>query len=138
MGANNYTIAEYKLGDSLVELQRACLPSDVPETSYPQARYWVARGDAGLVSFIIMRPFADCWYLSRAGTLPEARGQHLYPRLLRAAFTALRKAGVATVITDCAYWNTSSANGLIRAGFKLWEPARKWGFNDGLYWRKEL
>lgn len=138
MARSDVKISRYAGSDSLEELQLACLPGDEPLERSVEQTYWVARSAQGIVAFIIMYQFSDCWYLARAGTLPEAQGQHLYPRLLRAAFTEGRKRGVELCITDCAHWNTRSANGLIRAGFKLYVPARKWGFEDGLYWRKEL
>ena len=137
MSRSNHTICEFT-ADTLVELQLACLPGDEPLQQPSRCRYWVARRGGDIEAFVIMYLFADCWYLARAGTLPEAQGQHLYPRLIRAAFTAMRKISVKLCVTDCAYWNTRSANGLIRAGFRLYEPSRKWGFSDGLYWQKAL
>jgi RimJ/RimL family protein N-acetyltransferase len=131
-----YSIAREPFTLDIYGLQLACLPADAPLPDHPLNLYWVARAaDGQAVAFIIMYQYNDCWYLSRAGTLDGHAGQGLYPRLLRTAFRRMRQLGVQTCITDCANWNVRSANGLIRAGFRLYDPATRWGFKDGLYWR---
>lgn len=91
------------------------------------------------MAFIVMKPaHVGSWYLARAGTDPEHAGRGLYQRLLRTAFAAARRAGITEVVTDTTYWNVASANGLIGAGFRLYTPATRWAFADGLYWRKKL
>ena len=135
-----YSVSEEPHGDELNGLQAMCLPGDEPVSPAPGQRCWVARADgAEAVAFIIMRPaHTGCWYLVRAGTVAAHAGRGLYKRLLRAAFTAARREGMTEVVTDTAHWNVASANGLIGAGFKLYVPAHKWGWEDGLYWRKVL
>lgn len=134
-----YSVSEERHGAELDVMQAVCLPSDEPVAAAPGQRCWIARADGEAVSFIIMRPaHPGCWYLVRAGTVPEHCNKGLYKRLLRAAFAAARKAGITEVVTDTAHWNVASANGLIGAGFRLYIPTHKWGWEDGLYWRKTL
>lgn len=135
-----YSVSAEPHGDELDGLQALCLPSDEPVGQAPGQRCWVARHEgAKAVAFIIMQPaHPGCWYLGRAGTVPAHAKRGLYKRLLRTAFTAARRAGITEVVTDTAYWNLASANGLIGAGFKLYTPQRKWSWADGLYWRKTL
>ncbi len=135
-----YSVSEERHGDELDGLQALCLPSDDPVAPAPGQRCWVAREDGlAAVAFIIMRPaYPGCWYLVRAGTSPQHINRGLYKRLLRCAFAAARRAQITEVVTDTAAWNLASANGLIGAGFKLYSPRHKWGWEDGLYWRKTL
>ncbi|WP_341918711.1 GNAT family N-acetyltransferase [Polaromonas sp. YR568] len=134
-----YTVSREPYTLDIHGLQVLCLPGDAPLPDNPRNHYWVARAkDGEAVAFVILYRYQDCWYLSRAGTLERHSGKHLYPRLLRAAFRHIRKTKTRNVITDCSNWNTRSANGLIRAGFRLYTPARKWGFEDGLYWTLDL
>ena len=136
--SKRYTVKVSPYSAAIHDLQKACLPGDEPIDDEPQSLYWLAFNDHEPVAFIVMYRYTDCWYLKRAGTLPEHEGNRLYPRLLRAAFKAMRKAGMRTCITDTANWNTRSANGLIRAGFRLYTPNFKWGWADGLYWKVNL
>lgn len=137
--STRYSVAEERHGDELDGLQALCLPGDEPVSQAPGQRCWVARADGEAVAFIILRPaHPGCWYLVRAGTAQPHAGKGLYKRLLRAAFTAAKRAGIVEFVTDTAHWNVASANGLIGAGFKLYVPTHKWGWEDGLYWRKIL
>ncbi len=121
------------------ELELTALPGDAPFVSKPDERVWAAYAGSKPVSFIVMQTILPgTWYLARAGTLPSHRGQGLYPRLLTCAFAYGRKHGIVGCITDTARWNTASANGLIKAGFKLYDPQHRWAFEDGLYWSRTL
>jgi hypothetical protein len=133
-----YSIEHRPYSEAIDDLQRLCLPGDEPVYDDPSYRYWLAFNDKKPVAFIIMHDNGSYWYLKRAGTLPAHEGNRLYPRLLRAAFKAMRKAGVRTCVTDTANWNWRSNNGLIRAGFRTYLPQEKWSWEDGLYWKIDL
>jgi hypothetical protein len=136
--SKGYTVARRPYIEALDELQRDCLPGDEPVLDDPSYLYWLAFKDGVPVAFIIMHDNGSYWYLKRAGTLPAHEGNRLYPRLLRTAFKAMRKAGVHTCVTDTANWNWRSNNGLIRAGFTMYQPQEKWAWEDGLYWKIDL
>jgi predicted GNAT family acetyltransferase len=126
-------------GTEIDKLQLACLPADEPVVRNQKNLCWLAYDDRGPVAFVIYQVLSNQQaYLARAGTLPRAQGKGLYVRLNRTAFSYLRKQGVTAAVTDCAYWNTSSANGLYRSGYRLFTPVYKWGFSDGLYWWADL
>jgi hypothetical protein len=42
------------------------------------------------------------------------------------------------MFTYTAPWNIYSANNLIRAGYELWKPERKFGADGALYWFKDF
>lgn len=132
------TIRQVKSAD-VRECERMSLPSDDPFVSKHDERIWAMYAEGKVVSFIVMQHLMEgSWYLVRAGTLETYRGNGFYPRLLACAFGYGRKNGIKHCITDTARWNTASANGLIKAGFRLYDPEYRWGFNDGLYWSKKL
>lgn len=117
-------------------LQAACLPGDVPLTRLPDDFVWVAYDGLEPVGFVLFRDWGHgtvC--LERAGVLPRAAGQGLYQRLLRAAHRGLPR---GRLVTYTANRNLASANGLLGAGWKLYEPAVRWGWPDGLYFTKVL
>lgn len=105
--------------------------------------WWLAHDGLKLVGFcgfVPFVPFPNTGYYKRVGVLPEYRGQGL---ALKMIFAGLERAKVSTewttIVSDCTRDNIASANNLIRAGFKLCEPERRWGANPkGLFWVKEL
>lgn len=133
-----YSVKARPYNADIDALQRACLPGDEPVMDDPNYLYWLTFKDGVPVAFIVMHDNGSYWYLKRAGTLPAHEGNRLYPRMLRAAFKAMRKQGVYTCVTDTANWNWRSNNGLIRAGFRMYQPQEKWGWEDGLYWKIDL
>jgi GNAT superfamily N-acetyltransferase len=76
-------------------------------------------------------------YLKRAGVLPHYRGNGLQRRMITVRERKARRLGLATMLTDTTD-NPASANSLIKAGYRLFEPAYKWAFQHSLYWTKDL
>lgn len=76
-------------------------------------------------------------YLKRAGVLKAYRGQGLQRRLITVREKKARKLGLTTMLTDTTD-NPPSANSLIRAGYKIFEPAYRWSFQHSIYWKKDL
>ena len=102
--------------------------------------WWLAYDDdepiafAGLVKSTIG---PDTGYLKRVGVLPPYRGAGLQRRFIRVREQRARREGWTTIVTDTTD-NLPSANSLIRAGYKLFQPTTPWAFSSSLYWRKQL
>lgn len=76
-------------------------------------------------------------YLVRVGVLKEARGHGLQRRLLTVREHRARKNGWTHTITDTTD-NPASANSLIGAGYRIFEPTYRWAFPHSIYWIKDL
>jgi GNAT superfamily N-acetyltransferase len=76
-------------------------------------------------------------YLKRAGVLKAYRGQGLQRKLITVRERKARKLGLTTMVTDTTD-NPPSANSLIKAGYRIFEPRDKWAFTHSIYWRKAL
>ena len=127
--------------DLLLDLQRACLPADVP---YDSARgwWWVAHNAddvpvafAGLTETLADRRMG---YLCRAGVIPAARGAGLQKRLIRVRLRRARALGMRWVVTDTQRGNCASSNSLIACGFRLYLPETAWAGPETLYWRRAI
>lgn len=121
------------------ELDKICFPTDFPaDTSY--GVWWLAwDGDKAAGYAAINPPLEGVRpYLSRAGVLPEYRGQGIQKRLIRARLAYARKQGWREVVTDTSKDNVMSSNNLIGCGFRLFRPEVPWSFESGLYWVRKL
>ena len=119
-------------------LQLAILPGDEPQDM--EGHWWIAYDGEMPVGFGAMVPskrWGDTSYLSRSGVLPSYRGMGLQKRLLLARERKARSLNMRWLITD-TFENPASSNSLISRGFQLFQPTKPWGFNNALYWRKEL
>ena len=76
-------------------------------------------------------------YLKRAGVMRAFRGQGLQRRLITVREKKARTLGLVTMLTDTTD-NPPSANSLIRAGYRIFEPSYRWAFNYSIYWTKDL
>ena len=76
-------------------------------------------------------------YLKRVGVLKAYRGQGLQRRLITVRERKARKLGLTTMLTDTTD-NPPSANSLIKAGYRIFEPSYRWAFKHSIYWRKDL
>jgi GNAT superfamily N-acetyltransferase len=76
-------------------------------------------------------------YLRRAGVRLRHRGRGLQRRMVRVRTTYARRLGFHTLVTDTTD-NPASANNLIACGFRLYLPQEPWGFNNTIYWTKDL
>lgn len=119
-------------------IQRAALPGDEPISVLDaDLSCWIAYDGTEQAGFVLFRDLGyDVVCLERAGVLPGYGGQGLYQRLLRAAERGLPRG--KRLVTYTANRNLASANGLIGAGWKLYEPTVRWGWADGLYFTKVL
>ena len=64
-------------------------------------------------------------YFTRVGVLHVARGHKLQKRLLSVAARRARRNGWVSIISDTTD-NPPSANAMISAGYKIFEPAFRW------------
>lgn len=80
----------------------------------------------------------DTVFLSRAGVLPEARGQGLQKKLIKARCNHAKKAGYSWAVTYTSPENAPSFTSLQACGFLLYLPEYRWAGTEMLYWRKKL
>lgn len=122
----------------LPHLHGACFDADVALTRPEEEFWWIAWDDVEPVGFAGLAAEADdTGYLCRSGVLPKARGRGLQARLIRAREAKARDLGLVRMTSDTTR-NVPSANNLIRAGYRLFEPAEPWAFPETLYWEKAL
>ncbi|MDM0006434.1 GNAT family N-acetyltransferase [Variovorax sp. J22G73] len=76
-------------------------------------------------------------YLSRCGVLASHRGRGIQKKLLQVRLRRIKALRFNSAIST-TYLNTVSANNLIRAGFRLYDPRAPWGSPGTCYWRKEF
>lgn len=76
-------------------------------------------------------------YFIRVGVLQVARGHKLQKRLLSVVERRARKNGWTSIVSDTTD-NPPSANAMISAGYKIFEPLYRWAFNHSIYWKKDL
>jgi len=120
-------------------LQRQVLPGDAPLTSRT-GWWWLAFDGETPVAFaglLAASTTPGTAYLARAGVLRSHRGKGLQLRLIRARERRARQLGFSRMVTD-TYSNPASANSLIRAGYKMFTPNYRWGFEGACYWQKTL
>lgn len=123
------------------DIQLKLLPYDQPLTLLPTDHAWLATDAGEVVAFGVLRPVRsdpEYGYLARAGVAPSHRGQGLQRKLIRVRERAARAQGMRVIVTDTSHENLASSNSLIREGYKLYAPIKKWAFSDGNYWLKRL
>ena len=140
MKINRVDIRSSKAQQRLSELQRLCLPSDIPydtNTGY----WWTATNALGaLVGFaglVYSSRWGDCGYLCRAGVVPSSRGQGIQKKFIRVRIRQAKAMNLKWLVTD-TYHNPASSNSIISCGFKLFDPSVPWGAKGTLYWRLKL
>lgn len=132
-------IRKQSVQDKLSALQELCLPYDKPvDTNF--GCWWIASKDGVDIGFAGLTrtvSWVDCGYLCRAGVVPNARGQGLQKKFIRARIRQAKALGWKWLVTDTRF-NPASANSLISCGFKMFQPTKPWGCKDTLYWRRKL
>lgn len=122
-----------------------CFRSSAPQVEPESDFWWIAysnREPAAFAALAEAYATPNLGYLKRAGVLPEHRGKGLQLRLIRVREAYARKLGCTGMITDTTN-NPASANTLIKAGYRLYQPANPWAFTcdmgqHSLYWEKNL
>jgi GNAT superfamily N-acetyltransferase len=124
----------------LTSLQKTCLPYDKPYLVTQGYWHVVYSKDGEAVGFGGIVPstrWSDTMYLCRAGVVRAHQGQGLQKRLIRQRLKVAKKLGMNWVVSD-THQNPASANSLIAAGFKMFEPTEPWGFKAALYWKYRI
>jgi GNAT superfamily N-acetyltransferase len=106
----------------------------------PRGYWWLVRADGEAIAFCGMTHTFGDWrtgYLKRAGVHKAFRGLGLQRRLITVRERKARKLGMTCMLTDTTD-NPASANSLIGAGYKIFEPQHRWAFKHSIYWRKTL
>lgn len=122
-------------------MQRICLPNDPPLSVEDGGEWWIAFYGDEPVGFGAIKPsvrWPSTGYLSRAGVIPEHRGNGLQRKLIRTRLKWARLQGWQWAITDNIEGNSESANNIAASGFRLYDPAIAWGSAGALYWRKYI
>jgi GNAT superfamily N-acetyltransferase len=131
--------ATEKHSEVLRALHTLTFPADDHE-DYTSGYWWIVWDGYEPVAFAGMRcslTAGSTAYLSRCGVMRSHRGQGLQKALLRRRLSLAKREGFGAAIST-TYLNTASANNLIRAGFRLYDPDEPWGSLGTCYWRKEL
>jgi GNAT superfamily N-acetyltransferase len=112
---------------------------DAPAIDPEHGHWWIARLGKKAVGFcglIESRHCPNMGLLTRVGVLPAHRGHGLQRRFMRALEARAKRSGWSGVVADTR--DALSANNFAKAGYRIFEPERRWAFLDSIYWRKEF
>lgn len=132
------TDEEYAL--EIKDLHDDTFGDEAPAVDTSHGDWWMAYADRIPVAFAGLTPSlgeAGAGYLCRSGVLLGHRGHGLQRRLIRCRERLARSRGWLALRTDTTN-NPSSSNNLIRCGYRIFAPSFTWGFNNTIYWRKDL
>jgi GNAT superfamily N-acetyltransferase len=128
----------------LRELHDATFGDTAPQITQEQldaGQWWLAynvcKRPVAFAGLTRSQLWDDVGYLCRSGVMPEARGNNLQVRMIKVREAQAKRNGWRSLITDTTD-NLASANSLIKAGFKLYQPYLPWAMSNSLYWRKWL
>lgn len=132
--------------DELHALHKTCFDDGTSVSEFDEGHWWIAffRGLSGRLAipaaFIGVRQSIvapDVAYFIRVGVVPEHRGNALQRRLMRVMEQKAKRVGWSRIVTDTRK-NPHSANNIIAAGYRMFEPEDPWSFSDACYWTKDL
>ncbi len=128
-----------KTAQILTELQAEILPLDEAE-DISKGYWWLAYIDSKPVAFCSLKlssRWTDTGYLNRAGVLDGYTGRGIQKKLIRVRERYAKKLGWNWLISN-TYENPASTNSLIRCGFQMYIPSRKYMGKGTCYWRKKI
>lgn len=128
--------------DDLLELHDLTFFDPNIRPDLPRGYWWLVYSEGhpppiGFCGLTITPADHTTGYLKRAGVLKAYRGQGLQGRMIRVREMKARKLGLTGMVTDTTD-NPASANSLIKARYRVFEPAYRWAFNHSIYWKKDL
>ena len=132
--------------ETLRDLHDECFGDSAPNlnsTDIERGHWWLAfaiderREIAGFCGLTPTYADPSLGYLKRAAVRKEHRGAGLQRRFVRVREGKARRLGMRGIITDTSD-NPSSANNLIRCGYRMFIPENPWGFKHTCYWTKDL
>jgi GNAT superfamily N-acetyltransferase len=132
-----------EIADTLRELHDEIFGSTAPQIDPDKGHWWLAfaidegREIAGFCGLVPTARDPALGYLQRAGVRKPHRGAGLQRRFVRVREARARRLGMYGMVTDTTD-NPSSANNLIKCGYRIYSPENPWGFNHTIYWTKAL
>lgn len=129
-----------EIADEILKLHDMTFGDTAPSVPTDSGHWWLAYcGDApvAFAGLVPARSTPDAGYMIRVGVMEMHRGQGLQKRLIRVRQQRARLNGWTRLVTDTTN-NPASANALISAGFRMYEPQYPWGLPEALYWKKEI
>jgi len=127
-----------EISDTLTELHRLTFLDHASVPEFGMGHWWLAYRERLPVGFAGLVPstyVANAGYFCRVGVLRAHYGHALQLRLMRAMQDRARENGWCCIVSDTTN-NLISANNFIRAGYRLYQPERPWGWANTLYWRR--
>lgn len=124
----------------LNNLEKICFPKMPPYNKQSAVWWFVYDNNNTPIAFA----GAKLWepdnyvYLCLSGVLPNCRGKGIQKKLINVRIKWAKSIGAKGCYTYTVPENYPSSNSLISCGFKLFKPAYKWGYEDGLYWIKKF
>lgn len=116
------------------------ITSELPDPTVGE--WWLVFHQGQPVGFAGMRPASTCpqaAFLCLAGILAPHRGRGLQRRLIQRRVALAKSNGHARVLSYTMTWNVHSANNLVREGFELYWPDKRFGGHQNVnYWTKDL
>ncbi len=132
-------------------LDGECFPDDKPLHLEDAVEWVLVTSKIDPEAFCGWRPLAGTGailgFLSRAGVLPEARGQGIQKFMIDLREDAMRRAGMGVSITYTEAYGNASMRSLMACGYKPFEPSpeivddivvSKDRWRTMVYWRKAL
>lgn len=132
-----------EIAETLRDLHDEIFRDTAPNIDTDRGHWWLAfaiderREIAGFCGLTPTYADPSLGYLKRAGVLQTHRGQGLQRRFVRVREARARRLGMRCLVTDTSD-NPSSANNLIRCGYRIYAPENPWGFRHTIYWSKDL
>jgi GNAT superfamily N-acetyltransferase len=132
-----------EIADTIRELHDEIFLDSAPQIDPERGHWWLAfaidegREIAGFCGLTPTYNDETLGYLKRAGVRRMARGAGLQRRFIRVREARARRLGMRAIVTDTSD-NPSSANNLIKCGYRIYRPENPWGFNHTIYWTKDL
>jgi len=129
-----------EIADALGELHSLTFLESAPPPDFACGHWWLAYHNRAPVAFAGIVPSThaeNAGYFCRVGVLDRHWGHSLQLRLMRAMEQRARHNGWSSIVSDTTD-NLASANNLIRAGYRLYQPQTPWAWPHTLYWRKRI
>jgi GNAT superfamily N-acetyltransferase len=133
--------ADYDTADTLRRLHKETFTDGSPTVPTEYGHWWLLFADDEPVGFAGMYPSHSrkkAGYLCRSGILKAHRGLGLQTRLIRVRERQAKLLGWRLLVTDTSILNPASSNNLVKRGFRIFIPEKKWGYVGTLYWQKKL
>ena len=131
---------EEEISEMLTELHRLTFFGGASIPPFDRGHWWLAFHEKLPVAFagvVSSTHVFNAGYFNRVGVLKKHRGNRLQLRLMRALEARARRNGWRAVVSDTTE-NIASANNLIHAGYRLFEPRCAWAWPNSLYWKKSI